>query len=74
MIKWIKAEAGHYYVHGQNRAAHKWFRIDIRLIDRDWHLSVNDIFRGRFGTARYAKARAQHLVDTNDFSLNQIGD
>jgi hypothetical protein len=72
MIDWTKIQPGHYQMFGRFHG--RVFRIDVKSVEGDWQLIINDIFRGSFTTARDAKARAQHLVDRNDFSLNRIGD
>jgi hypothetical protein len=77
MIEWTRVRAGSHYdhvVYGRKYDTGKVFRIDVVNSRGCWHLKINGVFRGSFATARAAKERAQHLVDTNDFSLNKIGD
>jgi hypothetical protein len=74
MIEWTKISAGHYQTFGRKSNTGTVFRIDVESVSAGWQLRVNEVFRGLHPTARAAKERAQHLVDTNDFSLNKIGD
>jgi hypothetical protein len=74
MIEWTKVGAGRYQMFGRKANTGNMFRIDVESVSAGWQLRVNEVFRGLYPTARAAKERAQHLVDTNDFSLNKIGD
>jgi hypothetical protein len=70
---WTRIKPGHHQTFGRKQDTGSVYRIDIATVDGDWHLEINGIFRGRFTTARAAKDRAEHLINTNDFSLNNIG-
>ena len=61
-LDWKRIEAGHYYAYGRRWDTHEAFHAHVQLIDGNWVLKINDVFRGYYGRARDAKARAAEVL------------